>query len=71
MVRFGSLLFTWLESNKVSKPHHAVYYIVPFLSCNSLKYIDTLAATNSSKAKVARSNRAGQAKISLFNVVSG
>ena len=48
-----------------------VYYIVPFLCCNQLKLIDIPAATNSSKAKEARSNRAGQARISLFNVVSG
>jgi len=35
-----------------------VYYIVPFLCCNQLKLIDIPAATNSSKAKEARSNRA-------------
>ncbi len=38
-----------------------VYYTVPFLCCNQLKLIDIPAATNSSKAKEARSNRAGQA----------
>ena len=34
---------------------------MPFLRCKLLKYIDIPAATNSSKAEVARSNRAGQA----------
>ena len=39
-----------------------VYYTVPYLRCNQLNLLDIPAATNSSKAEVARSNRAGQAK---------
>jgi len=51
------------------KTYCTVYYTVAFLCCKSLKYIDIPAATNSSKAEVARSNRAGQAKSSQFNIV--
>ena len=48
---------------RVKLPSHCtVCYTVLFLSYNPLKYIDFLTATNSSKAKEARSNRAGQAK---------
>ena len=44
--------------------HYTVYYTVPYLRCNQLNLLDIPAATNSSKAEVARSNRAGQAKTS-------
>ena len=36
-----------------------------FLRCKLLNYIDIRTATNSSKAQVARSNRAGQAKFHI------
>jgi len=39
---------------------------VLFLCCKPLKYIHIPVATNSSKAKEARSNRAGQAKTPLM-----
>ena len=38
-----------------------VYYTVPFQRCKLLKYSGIPSAVNSSKAKEARSNRAGQA----------
>jgi hypothetical protein len=44
-----------------TKTHCTVCYTVPFLHCKLMKYIDIRTATNSSKAKEARSNRAGQA----------
>jgi len=54
----GGFLFVGLPD----KTHCTVYYTVPFLRYKPLKYIDFPAATNSSKAKEARSNRAGQAR---------
>jgi hypothetical protein len=54
----GGFLFVGLPD----KTHCTVYYTVPFLRCKLLKYILISAATNSSKAEEARSNRAGQAK---------
>ena len=44
------------------KTHCTVYCTVPIYVSKPLKYIHIPAATISSKAEVARSNRAGQAK---------
>ena len=57
------MLKLWILENVdfLDKSHCTVYYTVPFLRCKPLKYIDIPAAMNSSKAEVARSNRAGQA----------
>lgn len=52
----------WLIKHSVSHTSRTVYCTAPFLLCKLLKYIEFLAATNSSKAEVARSNTAGQAK---------
>ena len=42
--------------------HRTVYYTVSFQRCKLLKYSGIASAVNFYKAKVARSNRAGQAK---------
>ena len=42
--------------------HCTVYYTVEVFYLKLLKLLDFQTATNSSKAEVARSNRAGQAK---------
>ena len=44
------------------KPHRTVYYTASIKAYKPLKFILIPAATISSKAKEARSNRAGQAK---------
>ena len=70
----GGFKYSWCQpylkgrSQNVDLPdktHCTVYYTVPVLTCKSLKYIHIPAATNSSKAQVARSNRAGQAKFHI------
>ena len=53
------------------KTYYTVYYTVSFQRCKLLKYSGIASAVNFYKAKEVRSNRAGQARISLFNVVSG